>query len=61
MTLEAFVDSVDQLLYQAKQQGRNQVAHADYSLLPQETTVSAEEKSALFSMQSDASADQWGE
>ena len=49
MTAEAFIDSVDQYLYQAKQQGRNRVAHADFSTLESETSVSAEEKSALFS------------
>lgn len=48
ITAEAFIDSVDQYLYQAKQQGRNRVAHADLSTLPAETSVSAEEKSALF-------------
>ncbi|MBT4074948.1 MAG: GGDEF domain-containing protein [Gammaproteobacteria bacterium] len=47
-TRESFVDSVDQYLYQAKQQGRNQVCHVDYSTLKSETSVSAEEKSALF-------------
>ncbi len=48
MTAEAFIDSVDQYLYQAKQQGRNRVAHADFSSLPTETSVSAQEKSDLF-------------
>jgi diguanylate cyclase (GGDEF)-like protein len=47
-TVESFVDSVDQYLYQAKEQGRNQVCHADYSTIKSETSVSAEEKSALF-------------
>jgi len=49
MTAEAFIDSVDQYLYQAKQQGRNRIAHADFSAQPAETSVSREEKSALFS------------
>ena len=48
VSLESFVDSADQYLYQAKQQGRNRVCHVDLSTLKQETTVSAEEKSALF-------------
>ena len=51
MSLETFVDSVDQYLYQAKQQGRNQVCHADYSEVKSETSVSAEEKTALFEVQ----------
>lgn len=52
-TPEAFIDSVDQYLYQAKQQGRNQVCHADYSTVKSETSVSAEEKSALFDSNED--------
>ncbi len=52
-TRESFVDSVDQYLYQAKEQGRNQVCHADYSTLKSETSVSAEEKSALFGSNDD--------
>jgi len=48
LTLESFVGSVDQYLYQAKEQGRNQVCHADFSTIKSETSVSAEEKSALF-------------
>ncbi|MBC8210642.1 MAG: GGDEF domain-containing protein [Gammaproteobacteria bacterium] len=53
VTLESFVDSADQYLYQAKQQGRNRVCHVDLSTLKQETTVSAEEKSALFNNSDD--------
>ncbi len=48
LTQESFVDSVDQHLYRAKEQGRNQVCHADFSTIKSETSVSAEEKSALF-------------
>lgn len=47
-TLKSFVASVDQFMYQAKQQGRNRVCHADYATQRQETSVSAEEKAALF-------------
>lgn len=47
-TQESFVDAVDQFMYQAKQQGRNQVCHADYSTLKPRTTVSADEKSSLL-------------
>jgi diguanylate cyclase (GGDEF)-like protein len=49
VSAEAFIDSVDQYLYQAKQQGRNRVAHADFVTLETETAVSTEEKTALFS------------
>ena len=52
-TLESLVDSVDQYLYQAKQQGRNRVCHADFATIKQETTVSADEKSALFNYSDD--------
>ncbi len=48
MTPEAFIDAVDQYLYQAKQRGRNRVAHADFDSVPSETAVSAAEKAALF-------------
>ena len=51
MTAESFIDSVDQYLYQAKQQGRNRVAHAEFSTSETATSVTAEEKSALFSEQ----------
>lgn len=47
-TAESFVDAVDQLLYQAKQQGRNQVCHTDYTLISKQTAVSMDEKEALF-------------
>ena len=54
LSLELFVDSVDQQMYRAKQQGRNQVCHADFLTVQDETSVSAEEKSALFSNKSDS-------
>ncbi len=47
-SFEAFVDSADQYLYQAKQQGRNQVCHPDITLAKPATAVSTEEKAALF-------------
>jgi len=47
-TLESFVDTVDQYMYQAKESGRNRVCHPDFSTIKTETSVSAEEKSALF-------------
>lgn len=48
-TQESFVDFVDQFMYLAKQQGRNQVCHPDYATLKPRTAVSTDEKSALFS------------
>ena len=53
-TQESFVDFVDQFMYQAKQQGRNQVCHPDYSTLKPRTAVSTDEKSALFSRRNKA-------
>lgn len=47
-TGESFVDAVDQLLYQAKEQGRNRVCHTDYALISKQTAVSTNEKAALF-------------
>jgi two-component system cell cycle response regulator len=49
MDAKMFVDQADQFMYQAKQQGRNQVCHADFASLKPRTEVSSEEKSALFS------------
>jgi two-component system cell cycle response regulator len=46
---KTLVDSADQNLYRAKQQGRNQVCHPDLTSLKPSTEVSSEEKSALFS------------
>lgn len=48
MSFEAFVDKADQYLYQAKQQGRNQVCHPDLTPVKSVTEVSMEEKAALF-------------
>jgi diguanylate cyclase (GGDEF)-like protein len=48
-TEDGFVDHVDQWLYQAKQQGRNQVCHVDFDSLKPRTAVSLEERAALFS------------
>lgn len=53
LSIEEFVDSVDQFLYQAKQQGRNRVCHADYASVKSETSVSSEEKAALFERDND--------
>lgn len=48
MSREALVESADQFLYQAKEQGRNRVAYPDYTSVKSETAVSTDEKSALF-------------
>lgn len=47
-SFEAFVDHADQYLYQAKQNGRNQVCHADFASVRPLTSVSQEERAALF-------------
>lgn len=47
-TQTSFVESVDQLMYKAKQQGRNQVCHPDYATIKPRVAVSVEEKSALY-------------
>jgi diguanylate cyclase (GGDEF)-like protein len=47
-SFEAFVDTADQYLYEAKQKGRNQVCHPDFTPAKQATSVSMEEKAALF-------------
>lgn len=46
MSENEFVEKVDGFLYLAKQQGRNQVCHAEFE---QEIAVSGDEKSALLS------------
>lgn len=48
MSHEAFVESVDQYLYQAKEQGRNRVCYPDFASIKSEASVSADEKAALF-------------
>lgn len=57
-TRESFVDEVDQFMYQAKLQGRNQVCHPDYSTLKPRTAVSADERSALFKRRKDDASKQ---
>jgi len=47
-TEEAFIDAVDQFLYQAKAQGRNQVSHPDFASLKPLTAVSSDERAALL-------------
>ena len=47
---EAFVKRTDELLYRAKQAGRNRVCHATASGLDTAASVSREEKDALFGL-----------
>lgn len=47
VSLEDFMERVDQLLYQAKEQGRNQVCHRDFDEVESSTEVSREERDAL--------------
>lgn len=53
---EGFIQRVDALLYQAKHNGRNFVAHPNLDAAPQYESVTAEEKSALFDIINDASS-----
>lgn len=57
-TAESFVSAVDQHLYRAKQQGRNQVCHPDFVTLKPPTAVTSDEKAALFNRrEGDSSGD----
>ncbi len=47
---EQFVERADQCLYQAKQQGRNQVCHGSLDMGSQEAAVSREERDLLSGM-----------
>lgn len=46
--IDAFVDSVDKFLYEAKQSGRNCICHVDYAELRKVTEVGADERAMLF-------------
>jgi diguanylate cyclase (GGDEF)-like protein len=46
--MKRFVDQADQYLYQAKENGRNQVCYPDLATEKPLTSVSAEERAALF-------------
>lgn len=53
-TLEGFIERVDSWLYQAKHSGRNKVMHVDLqNQVSPNTTVTPDEKDALFSAFSD--------
>ena len=45
---ERLVERADQYLYQAKQEGRNRVCHENIESLKTDSSVSADEKAALF-------------
>jgi diguanylate cyclase (GGDEF)-like protein len=47
-TVSSFVKRADQLLYQAKQEGRDRVCHSEYRYLSPESEVTVEEKRALY-------------
>jgi diguanylate cyclase (GGDEF)-like protein len=46
--IEAFVDSADKFLYEAKQTGRNCICHIDYAELRKVTEVGVDERAMLF-------------
>lgn len=52
-TADSFVEAVDGFMYQAKQQGRNQVCHAEFESVSSLTSVSQDERAALFSTAAD--------
>ena len=47
---EAFIESVDELLYRAKEAGRNHVCHRDFAEVEVEAGVSHDEKAALLGL-----------
>ncbi len=47
LTLDAFIDSVDKFLYEAKQSGRNCICHIDFADLRRTTEISADERILL--------------
>lgn len=48
ISVENFVEQVDQLLYRAKSNGRNQVAHDEFDFRRSETELSRDERADLF-------------
>lgn len=50
---ERLVERADQYLYEAKQSGRNRVCHENIDSLKSESSVSADEKAALFGLPAD--------
>jgi diguanylate cyclase (GGDEF)-like protein len=46
--IDAFVDSADKFLYEAKQTGRNCICHIDYAELRKVTEVGVDERAMLF-------------
>jgi diguanylate cyclase (GGDEF)-like protein len=51
ISLEEFIDSADQYLYEAKQSGRNCICHIDFSDLRKVTEVSLDERAMLFNIE----------
>jgi diguanylate cyclase (GGDEF)-like protein len=51
ISIEEFIDSADQYLYEAKQSGRNCICHIDFSDLRKVTEVSVDERAMLFNLE----------
>lgn len=57
VVMDDFIRNVDGFLYEAKEQGRNQVRHRSFDEIESVNSISQEEKSALFDLFNDGAAD----
>jgi diguanylate cyclase (GGDEF)-like protein len=48
LVMDAFIDSVEKFLYEAKQSGRNCICHIDFTDLRRTTEISADERILLY-------------
>lgn len=48
LVMDAFIDSVEKFLYEARQSGRNCICHIDYADLRRTTEISADERILLY-------------